>query len=130
MANINWQPLPSLWPSPAVSTDVGGFILLVFTEHNLPTWEVRRKAKKVDGRDDDLVASGTLPARSAATTASKSSMMLAMRTITISRLVAKSLQRVVEDALGFAPDFVGPGRFAGDWHDLERCRRSWRRAPM
>ncbi len=55
MADIDWQPLPPLWPSPAVSTDVGGFTLLVFTEDNVPTWEVRRKAKKVDGRHD-LVA--------------------------------------------------------------------------
>jgi hypothetical protein len=60
MVNIDWQPLPSLWPSPAVSTDVGDFMLLVFTEHNVPTWEVRRKAKKVDGHnDDDLVVGGT-----------------------------------------------------------------------
>jgi hypothetical protein len=59
MANIDWQPLPSLWPSPAVSTDVAGFMLLVFTEHNVPTWEIRCKAKKVAGRDDDLVVSGT-----------------------------------------------------------------------
>ncbi len=59
MANIDWQPLPPLWPSPAVSTDVGGFMLLVFTEDNVPTWEVRRKAKKVDGREDDLVVGGT-----------------------------------------------------------------------
>jgi hypothetical protein len=59
MANIEWQPLPPLWPSPAVSTDVGGFMLLVFSEGNVPTWEVRRKAKKVDGREDDLVVGGT-----------------------------------------------------------------------
>jgi hypothetical protein len=59
MANIEWQPLPPLWPSPAVSTDVGGFMLLVFTEDNVPTWEIRRKAKKVAARDDDLVVSGT-----------------------------------------------------------------------
>jgi len=59
MANIDWQPLPPLWPSPAVSTDVGGFMLLVFTEHSVPTWEVRRKAKKVDDHDDDLVVGGT-----------------------------------------------------------------------
>jgi hypothetical protein len=58
MANIDWQPLPPLWPSPAVSTDVGDFMLLVFTEDSVPTWEVRRKAKKVDGRDD-LVVGGT-----------------------------------------------------------------------
>ena len=59
MANIDWQPLPPLWPSPAVSADVGGFMLLVFTEHNVPTWEVRRKAKRLDGRDNDLVVGGT-----------------------------------------------------------------------
>jgi len=58
MADINWQPLPPLWPSPAVWTDVGGFTLVIFTEDNVPTWEVRRKAKKVDGRDDDLVVGG------------------------------------------------------------------------
>ena len=58
MSNIDWQPLPPLWPSPAVSTDVGGFMLLVFTEHNVPTWGVRRKAQKVDGHDD-LVVGGT-----------------------------------------------------------------------
>jgi len=59
MANIDWQPLPPLWPSPAVSTEVAGFMLLVFTKHNVPTWEVRRRPKKVDGRDDDLVVGGT-----------------------------------------------------------------------
>jgi hypothetical protein len=59
MANIDWQPLPPLGPSPAVSTDVGGFMLLVFTEDNVPTWEIRHKAKKVAGRDDNLVVSGT-----------------------------------------------------------------------
>jgi hypothetical protein len=34
-------------------------MLLVFTEDNVPTWEIRRKAKKVADRDDDLVVSGT-----------------------------------------------------------------------
>jgi hypothetical protein len=34
-------------------------MLLVFTEDNVPTWEIRRKAKKVAGRGDDLVVSGT-----------------------------------------------------------------------
>ena len=34
-------------------------MLLVFTEHSVPTWEVRRKAKKVDDHDDDLVVGGT-----------------------------------------------------------------------
>ncbi len=46
MTDVDWQPLPPLWPSPAVSTDVGGFMLLVFTEDNVPTWEVRRKSQK------------------------------------------------------------------------------------
>jgi len=36
-----------------------GFTLVIFTEDNVPTWEVRRKAKKVDGRNDDLVVGGT-----------------------------------------------------------------------
>ncbi len=34
-------------------------MLLVFTEDNVPTWEVRRKRKKVGGRRDDLVVCGT-----------------------------------------------------------------------
>ena len=34
-------------------------MLLVFTEDNVPTWEIRRKAEKVAGRDDDPVVSGT-----------------------------------------------------------------------
>lgn len=34
-------------------------MLLVFTEDNVPTWEIRRKAKKLAGRDDGLVVSGT-----------------------------------------------------------------------
>ena len=58
MTEVVWRPLPSLWPSPAVTTDVGGFLLLVFTEDNVPTWEVRRQAKK-DGSDSDLVVGGT-----------------------------------------------------------------------
>jgi hypothetical protein len=69
MANIDWQPLPPLWPSPAVSTDVGGFMLSVFTEDNVPTWEIRRKAKKVADRDDDLIVSGTADTFEAATSA-------------------------------------------------------------
>jgi hypothetical protein len=59
MTDVDWQPLPPLWPSPAVSTDVGGFMLLVFTEDNVPTWEVRRKAKTGGGGRSDLVVGGT-----------------------------------------------------------------------
>ena len=34
-------------------------MLLVFTEDNVPTWEIRHKAKKVAGGDDNLVVNGT-----------------------------------------------------------------------
>jgi hypothetical protein len=33
-------------------------MLLVFTEDGVPTWEVRRKAKKGGGGDSDLVVCG------------------------------------------------------------------------
>ena len=59
MADMEWRPLPPLWPSPAVWTDVGKFMLLVFTQDDVPTWEVRRKSKKVDSSDDGLIACGT-----------------------------------------------------------------------
>ena len=58
MADIEWQPLPPLWPSPAVWTDVGEFMLLVFTQDNVPTWEVHRRAKKMNDGDGDLTANG------------------------------------------------------------------------
>jgi hypothetical protein len=53
--DVEWKPLPSLWPSPAVSTDLGGFMLLVFTQEGAPIWEVRQRAEVVG---DDLVTSG------------------------------------------------------------------------
>jgi hypothetical protein len=55
MDDVEWKPLPSLWPSPAVSTDLGEFMLLVFTQDGAPIWEVRLRAEVVG---DDLVASG------------------------------------------------------------------------
>jgi hypothetical protein len=58
MADIEWQPLPALWPSPAIWTDVGDFVLLVFTQDGVPTWEVRRRAKSCSS-SDDLIADGT-----------------------------------------------------------------------
>jgi hypothetical protein len=58
MADLEWQPLPPLWPAPAVWTDVGEFMLLVFTQDGVPTWEVSRTAK-AGGSRDDLIASGT-----------------------------------------------------------------------
>jgi hypothetical protein len=58
MADVEWHPLPSLWPQPAVWTDVGELMLLVFTQDGVPTWEVRRRLK-ARGDNDDLIASGT-----------------------------------------------------------------------
>ena len=48
MADVERQPLPDLWAEPAVLTDVGELMLLVFTQDGVPTWEtweVSRKAK-------------------------------------------------------------------------------------
>jgi hypothetical protein len=58
MADVEWQPLPALWPEPAVWTDVGELMLLVFTQDGVPTWEVSRRAKAGSSRDD-VIANGT-----------------------------------------------------------------------
>jgi hypothetical protein len=58
MADIEWQPLPPLWPAPAVWTDVGEFMLLAYTHDGVPTWEVSRRAKS-DSSRDKLIANGT-----------------------------------------------------------------------
>ena len=58
MAEVEWQPLPPLWPEPAVWTDVGELMLLVFTQDGVPTWEVSRNAKAGSSRDE-LIANGT-----------------------------------------------------------------------
>ena len=58
MADVEWQPLPALWPEPAVWTDVGELMLLVFTQDGVPTWEVNRRAK-TGSSPNDLIASGT-----------------------------------------------------------------------
>jgi hypothetical protein len=58
MADVEWQPLPALWPQPTVWTDVGELMLLVFTQDGVPTWEVSRRAKPGSSRHD-LIASGT-----------------------------------------------------------------------
>jgi hypothetical protein len=58
MADVDWQPLPALWPEPAVWTDVGEPMLLVFTQHGVPTWKVSRRAKAGSSRED-LIAHGT-----------------------------------------------------------------------
>jgi hypothetical protein len=43
MGDIEWKPLPTLWPSPAEFADVGELMLLVFTQDGVPIWEVRRE---------------------------------------------------------------------------------------
>ena len=58
MADIEWEPLPPLWPAPAVWTDVEEFMLLVYTQDGVPTWEVSRRAKSGSSRDE-LIANGT-----------------------------------------------------------------------
>ena len=58
MADVEWQPLPALWPEPAVWTDVGELMLLVFTQDGVPTWEASRRAKAGSSRDG-LIANGT-----------------------------------------------------------------------
>jgi hypothetical protein len=57
MADVDWRPLPVLWPQPAVWTDVGELMLLVFTQDGVPTWEVSRRVKVGSSRDD-LIANG------------------------------------------------------------------------
>jgi hypothetical protein len=43
MADMEWHALPTaLWPSPAIWTDAGDVMLLVFTQDGVPTWEIRR----------------------------------------------------------------------------------------
>ena len=39
MGDIEWKPLPTLWPSPAEFADVGELMLLVFTQDGVPIWE-------------------------------------------------------------------------------------------
>jgi hypothetical protein len=58
MADVEWRPLPALWPQPAVWTDVGESMLLLFTQDGVPTWEVSRGAKAGSSRKD-LIANGT-----------------------------------------------------------------------
>jgi len=44
MGDIEWKPLPTLWPRPAEFADVGELMLLVFTQDGVPIWEIRRRA--------------------------------------------------------------------------------------
>jgi hypothetical protein len=61
MADVEWQPLPALWPEPAVWTDVGELMLLVFTQDGVPTWEVNRRAKAGRSRDALIASRPVLP---------------------------------------------------------------------
>jgi len=58
MADVEWRPLATLRPEPAVWTDVGELMLLVFTQDGVPTWEVSRRVKP-GGSREDLIANGT-----------------------------------------------------------------------
>jgi hypothetical protein len=57
MADVEWRPLATLRPEPAVWTDVGELMLLMFTQDGVPTWEVSRRVKVGSSRDD-LIANG------------------------------------------------------------------------
>lgn len=70
MAEIEWKPLPPLWPSPAEFADVGECMLLVFTHESVPTWEVRRRSKAVED-ETDLIGSGTADTFEAAKAAAR-----------------------------------------------------------
>jgi hypothetical protein len=70
MAEIEWKPLPPLWPSPAEFADVGECMLLLFTQDSVPTWEVRRRSK-TDNNDTDLIVSGTADTFEAAKAAAR-----------------------------------------------------------
>ena len=50
MADIEWKPLPTLWPRPAVYPDAGEFMLLVFTQDGVPTWEVCLRSEASSSR--------------------------------------------------------------------------------
>jgi hypothetical protein len=58
MAEIEWRPLPPLWPGPAEFADVGEYMLLVFRQDSVPTWEVHRRSK-ADNNELNLIVSGT-----------------------------------------------------------------------
>ena len=66
MGDIEWKPLPTLWPSPAEFADVGEF-MLVLRRTGVPIWEVRRRA--ITDRSDDLVLDGRADTFEAAKTA-------------------------------------------------------------
>jgi hypothetical protein len=58
VADIEWKPLPALWPSPAEFADVGELMLLAFTQNGAPLWEVRRRAMARHDADDLIIDGG------------------------------------------------------------------------
>jgi hypothetical protein len=70
VAEVEWKTLPPLWPGPAEFADVGECMLLVFTQDSVPTWEVRRRSKRVDD-ETDLIVSGTADTFGAAKAAAR-----------------------------------------------------------
>jgi hypothetical protein len=58
MPDIEWKPLPAgLWSTPAAFAEVGVFVLQVYMEDGVPTWEItQNKGKKAEGIS---VAKGT-----------------------------------------------------------------------
>ena len=59
MSSIEWTPLPTLWPQPAMSAAFGEFELLVFTQDGVPTWEVRPGVRRSAHQSFDLITGGT-----------------------------------------------------------------------
>jgi hypothetical protein len=57
MAALQCQMLPTLWPEPAVWTDVRELMSLLLTRDGAPTWEVSRRAK-AGSICDDLITNG------------------------------------------------------------------------
>jgi hypothetical protein len=70
MTEIEWKPLPPLWPRPAEFADVGDCILLVFAQDSVPTWEVYRRSK-TDNSEINLIVSGTADTFEAAKAAAR-----------------------------------------------------------
>ena len=64
-----WEPLPTLWPQPAVCSTIDKLLLLVFTHEGVPTWEVRIDPRKDVARRDELLVTGTGDSFEAARTA-------------------------------------------------------------
>ena len=81
MASVEWTPLPTLWPQPAVSAVTGALELLIFTQNGVLTWEVRHNPRIDPTQNDDLLASGTADTFEAAKAAALHEASLISRNI-------------------------------------------------